>query len=62
MNNTLQFNNIPILHKTVDLTLTKEEINFIENQKFNGIENSVKVSTNIFVLNNKKMKGLKTIL
>ncbi len=59
MNNTLQFNNIPILHKTVDLTLTKEEINFIENQKFNGIENSVKVSTNIFVLNNKKMKRVK---
>ena len=59
MNNTLQFNNIPILHKTVDLTLTKEEINFIENQKFNGIENSVKVSTNIFVLNNKKMERVK---
>ena len=59
MNNTLQFNNIPILHKTVDLTLTKEEINFIENQKFNGTENSVKVSTNIFVLNNKKMERVK---
>ena len=62
MNNTLQFNNIPILHKTVDLTLTKEEINFIENQKFNGIENSVKVSNNIFVLNNKKMKRVKNYL